>query len=367
VSGMKSEITTGEQRKSERGVALLMILFVVSLLVIIAAEFTYTTRMEITAALNFKEDIQGYYYALAGFQYALTEILGDYNNNYAGADGQVGFFRKWQEEAQLVAMGDDNDESVFMDWLPLPDRRNIRIGKGAFDYIITDEESKLNINYLNSRSKGKSNRDIFRELLIRTGVEEGSDPDIITDSVLDWIDRNDTHRLNGAETDWYEKNYREQGFSEPYTAKNGKLNTLDELIMIRGMTPEILYGSNSIYSGFQETDQQYLGIMPYITVFGYNRKINLDTAAPLLLEIIDPDYTEDQIEDRQNRDPKKRNRKSSTFRVQVRGYSLTSEVSHNLMAVVKKSNKRGGQSGAEILFWDDDALSFGSDLQSYVD
>ncbi len=237
---------------SQSGIALLLVLFVVSLLIIIAAEFAFTTRMEINNARYFKEDIEGYYYAQAGFQYALTEIIGKFDETYLAPDGQVGFYRKWlHDDAETSTPTSGADSDVPAAWPPLPVRSGIPVGNGKFDYLITDEEGRINLNYIESRVQmgDKSSRMVFRELLLATGVPEGEEPDIIIDSILDWIDRNDEHRLNGAESDWYEQNYSEKGFAHPYSCKNQLLDTIDELLMIRGITPEILYGSDSIYSG----------------------------------------------------------------------------------------------------------------------
>lgn len=358
---------------SERGVALLLVLFVISLLVIIAAEFAFTTRMEITNARNFKEDIQGYYYAQAGFQYALTEIIGKHDEIYLAGDGQVGFYRKWfhedPETGTPVPKGDDNTE-VVIDWPPLPKRSGIPLGDGKFDYIITDEEGRLNINYLNSRLKieGKPSRDVFRELLLEVGVPEGEEPDIIIDSILDWVDKGDEHRLNGAETDWYESNYAEKGFSQPYACKNGKIDTIDELLLIRGITPELLYGSDSIYAtGASDGETTYKGLLPYITVYGYHRKVNLGTAPPLLVKVLNPDGAEESLENRTEREAGQKRIISRTFRVEVRGYSTSSDVEHVITAVVRRSQRRDSGGGAEIYYWNDSALAFGRDLWSFQD
>ncbi len=351
----------------ERGIALLMVLFIVSLLIIIAAEFTYTTRMELEAAENFKEDVEGYYYAHAGFQYALTEIISEFDSNYLSTDGQVGFYRNWKDENAENQNQESDEETIA--WPPIPNRSGVPLGDGAFDYIITDEEGRINLNYLETRISGtsKTAREVFRELLVETGVEEGEPADIIIDSILDWIDRGDEHRLNGAEDDWYDKNFREQGFEEAYHCKNGKLDTIEELLMIRGMTPDILYGSNSIYASSNSDETQYSGILPYITVYGYNRRINLNTAPPLLLRIIDPDSADERIEKRENPAEKTGRKPSRTFRVEVRGYRKTSLVSHYILAVVRRSYSKGNGGGAEIYYWNDDALSFGSDLSSYLE
>ena len=346
---------------NQRGIALLLVLFVTMLLIILAAEFAYTTRMEISVAGNFKEDIEGYYYGLAGMQYAMTEILGKYDDTYLGPGGQVGFFRSWLHDSPEGS--NRNDKGEIVEWPAIPNREKIPIGSGGFDYIISDEEGRLNINYLtsNARTGSKNNRQIFRELLVATGVEDGEPADIIADSIMDWTDRNDLHRLNGAETEWYEKNYEKQGFSEPYECKNGRIDTLDELLMIQGMTPAILYGSDSMYANSSEDDTQYTGIAPYITVYGYSRRVNTQTAPPLLLKILDPDNVDDLLEQRADPSKKRRN-PSRTFRIEVRGYKLGSRVSHGIMAVVRSSRSRANGGGAEIIYWNDNLLDFGSGL-----
>lgn len=346
----------------------MLVLFVVSLLIIIAAEFAFTTRMEIDNARFFKEDIEGYYYAQAGFQYALTEIIGNFDETYLGPDGQVGFYRKWMHEDDDSNKQNTGSDSEVQNWPPLPIRTGIPIGTGKFDYLITDEEGRINLNYIETRvqSGGKSMRDVFRELLVATGVPEGEEPDVIVDSILDWIDRNDEHRLNGAESDWYEHNYSEMGFSYPYSCKNQPLDTIDELLMIRGMKPEILYGSDSIYATESpEEEGQYQGILPYITVYGYHRKINEGSAAPLLLSILDPENAEDRLNDRQNRNSEGKKQVSRTFRIEVRGYSDGADVDHVLMAVVRRSQRRNTGGGAEIYYWNDNAMDFGSDLSYF--
>lgn len=357
--------------ESESGVALLLVLFVVSLLIIIAAEFAFTTRMEITNARNFKEDIEGYFYAQAGFQYAMTEIIGSYDELYMTQSGQVGFYRKWYHENpdygyEPPLAGEDGE--VVVEWPPMPNRTGIPIGNGKFDYIITDEEGRLNVNYLNSRLRmgDKTMREVFRELLLATGVPEGEEPDIIIDSIMDWIDRGDEHRLNGAETDWYEANYAEKGFSYPYSCKNARLDTIDELLLIRGITPDLLYGSDSIYAtGQTEEGTYYRGLLPYITVYGYHRKVNIDTAPPLLLQIVNPDGAEEVIERRAENQKTGDRILSRTFRIEVRGYSDTADVEHVVTAVVRRSQRRDTGGGAEIYYWNAGSMAYGRDLWSF--
>ena len=64
-----------------------------------------------------------------------------------------------------------------------------------------------------------------------------SDGDVIVDSILDWIDADDLTRLNGAESDYY------LSLSPPYRAKNAPLDRVEELLLIRGVTPELFQGT----------------------------------------------------------------------------------------------------------------------------
>ncbi|HEY1406418.1 MAG TPA: type II secretion system protein GspK, partial [Spirochaetota bacterium] len=59
----------------------------------------------------------------------------------------------------------------------------------------------------------------------------------IPDSILDWVDDDDIRSPNGAETfDYYST------LPRPYRAKNMALDSIEELLMIRTITPEIYYG-----------------------------------------------------------------------------------------------------------------------------
>jgi type II secretory pathway component PulK len=62
-------------------------------------------------------------------------------------------------------------------------------------------------------------------------------PPDIADCILDWVDRDNIRSGYGAETfDYYST------LSRPYHAKNGPLDSIEELLMIKNITPEIYYG-----------------------------------------------------------------------------------------------------------------------------
>jgi hypothetical protein len=116
---------------------------------------------------------------------------------------------------------------------------------------LEDESTRLNLNTLLHAEKlapGKG-----RTLLMALpGMTED-----IADAILDWIDADDEARELGAEIDHY------SGLSPAYAPKNGPLETVEELLLIRGVTPQLLFGSDINRNGqldAHETEEKNTGI-----------------------------------------------------------------------------------------------------------
>jgi type II secretory pathway component PulK len=138
------------------------------------------------------------------------------------------------------------------------------LGEGKYTVKITDEDGKLPVN--------QATEDQWQRLFHLLGVEQ-SDADVIADSILDWIDGNDLHRLNGAESDYYES------LSPPYRAKNGPLDRIEELLLVRGVTPEIFRGQAA-------GDQPETAVpgLPEVLTANPTGRVNVNTAGPIVLE-----------------------------------------------------------------------------------
>jgi DNA uptake protein ComE-like DNA-binding protein len=105
-------------------------------------------------------------------------------------------------------------------------------------------------------------------------------PDV-ADAIVDWIDPDDDPRPNGAENSYY------MGLSPPYRCKNGPLDTLEELLYVRGVTPDLLFGTDRNRNGAPDPGEGDdgsgtpgdRGWSAYLTV--YSRERNVDsTGAP---------------------------------------------------------------------------------------
>lgn len=233
--------------RDERGVALLLVLWVTLLLTVIAAGFAASVRVEGTAALYARGDAEAEALAIAGFQQALAELFDAWDYNTLTEDGQTALVR--------LAGGEARPRQLTQSTPPgLP--RDGALAGGTFRYSVVDEERKINVNL--------ASREVLMRLLETVGLPSGSSRDIIADSILDWIDADSLHRLNGAEDDNY------LGLSPPYRAKNGPLDTVEELRLIRGVTPEV-----------------YDLLAPHVTVWG-GGPVNLNTASETVLTVVVP-------------------------------------------------------------------------------
>ena len=133
---------------------------------------------------------------------------------------------------------------------------------GTFSVTIESAENGRNVNTLN--------RAQWIEIFEMANVPS-TEWDSLIDCLEDWIDEGDLHGLNGAESD--DPYYEEQG----YPVKNGPLDSVEELLLVKHWNESILYGK----SADDEGDAIY-GIADLLTVWG-DGKVNLNSASTNVL------------------------------------------------------------------------------------
>ena len=230
------------------GVALVIVIWIIVVLVAIVGEFSYSMRTEVNIARNFKEEEEAYQMALAGIEQAKLEILTAKTNAVVYLD-----------EENMLVFGNEIEEKEKTE-------RKDEMGRGSFKYVISDEDGKLNIN--------TESVERLKYIFIETGIDT-TEVDAIADSIIDWRDTDDLHRLNGAEEDYY------RSLDRPYSCKDGPLDSLEELLLIKGMKKEYLAGSKKEEGA--EEEKAYEGVEKYFTVYGTNG-ININTASRAVLE-----------------------------------------------------------------------------------
>ena len=148
--------------------------------------------------------------------------------------------------------------------------KNLARGIGVSAVKVAEGEATATVDIqpeAGRRNVNKLSDDDWEELLDQAGVPNEQWPDLI-DCFMDWTDADDDHRLNGAEED--DAYYKGQG----YAPKNAPLDTVDELLLIKGFTPEIVYGGPAP----DPKSPPLQGIARLLTTFG-DGKVNVNTAS----------------------------------------------------------------------------------------
>ncbi len=216
---------TGKQQE-RRGSVLLIVLVVIVLLSLGAYTFSEMMVVEIETAELHGRQVQARVFADSGLDYVVTLLDNESSVYPLDTYHDPALYR------DIVVLAADNPRAQGRFSVVAPcecdDRRQtIRFG-------LINESGKLNINALSQHSSSTA-----REMLM--AVPEMTDE--IADSILDWTDKNDNPRDYGAEDDYY------LSLATPYAAKNGPLESLDELLLVRGMTPWLLYGEDANRNG----------------------------------------------------------------------------------------------------------------------
>jgi len=111
-------------------------------------------------------------------------------------------------------------------------------------YGLENESARLNLNALLTADDYAENGG--RTLLMALpGMTENE-----ADAIMDWIDEDDEPREYGAEYDYY------QGLSSPYAPTNGPFNTVEELLLVRGVSPQLLFGADVNRNGMVDAHEQ---------------------------------------------------------------------------------------------------------------
>jgi len=260
------------------GYTIIAVLIVVVVLSLAAYRFADSMTSEYAVAVRSSESAESRTAAASGLHYSIAAVC-----DPATLDGQLS--------------GNPYDKEQFFANQPLAGTQQSRgglrfsiftiadSGSGAGEsrysakYGVSDEAAKLNVNSL---IKLDPTGNVLHDALMKLPnmTEE------IADAIVDWVDGNDTIRPAGAETAYY------SGLPQPYLAKNGPLNSLDELLFVRDVTPFLLFGNDrnrngKLDPGEEDGNDLSLGWSAYLTVYGReldadgagNARINLNPTA----------------------------------------------------------------------------------------
>jgi DNA uptake protein ComE-like DNA-binding protein len=210
---MKSFIAkgfSGAARRQREGFVLVAVLIVILLASMVAMSLLFRVRAEQTATNASAGGDQASAAAMSGIQEAMRLV------KEATEDAD------WQDNPRAF-----RDRFVFDDGV---NRWYFSVYSAAADetsteqrFGLTDEAGKVNINHAHQADLEK--------------IPQMTAP--LAEAARDFIDFDNLERQEGAEQEYY------SALAQPYQIRNGPLVTLDELLLVRGFTPLLLYGEDA--------------------------------------------------------------------------------------------------------------------------
>lgn len=226
-----------------RGSILILALWSLCLLTVFAVMMGYGVRQKLTFVDRVEYRDKARMIAEAGLYKAASELINEPEKVYYWLGDRL-----------------NNDPAAF---------KGIDLGGGTLDicynyidertkentinYGIIDEERKININ--------KADREVIERLFRIVLGNDGAEAQELAASIVDWRDTDNdlSIPLGSAESSYY------RNLHYPYDVKNGDFEVLDELLLVKGMTADILEKMRS-----------------YITIYG-NGRVNANTASRQVL------------------------------------------------------------------------------------
>jgi general secretion pathway protein K len=280
---------------ARRGSVLVVVLWIVLVLSLMVTSFATMMHIETRMAGHHSRQLQAKALAIAGIEYEKALLAADLNPS-SEINSQTEARRQGAatatsgtgatSAAQTSTQGADYYSEPWHNNIELVDHE---LGDGTFTVEIVDEQAKLNVNVLTP--------DQWRVLLRACGVDTET-ATIISNSVADWIDRDDMAKLNGAEDEYYMSLPPEEG--GPYHCKNAAMDRIEELLLVKGVTRDLFYG----HAAESTTDMDLVGIGQFLTPLPFTR-VNVNTAPPQVLQCIPgvtPDMAENLVRYRQGDD-----------------------------------------------------------------
>jgi general secretion pathway protein K len=215
---------TGQPNR-ETGVALVLVLWVLTLLGIIATSFSKSMRTETELARQLTLSAQARALAEAGIYRGILDLLRFRRDPQA----------KWQANGTVYKV--------------------MKLGRGEIRIAIQDEAGRVDLN--------TAQKPVIEGLLRGVGVDDQARA-AIPDAIIDWRDPDNLRQLQGAEDEDY------QAAGRSYGAKDGLFNCVEELQQVLGMTPAL-----------------YRKLAPLLTVHSHRPNVDINLAPPALVQVLE--------------------------------------------------------------------------------
>ncbi|MEW6236741.1 MAG: helix-hairpin-helix domain-containing protein [Candidatus Omnitrophota bacterium] len=256
--------------RRKRAFALIVVLWIVAIMGTITMMFSRQARLSLKINRNSTEATQAELLAEAGIHHMMGALVQDALETLSDNEKE-----SWC----------DNQASFF----------NAALGKGVYTLIHPNLEEKNAYRYGAEDECGKININVAtKEMLMQ--LPNAVEP--VVEAVLDWRDNDDNPQTYGAEIDYY------QSLAEPYSPKNDNFDSIDELLLVKDMTVDILYGEDTNGNGILDANENDgaknypldnndgildYGWRPFITYYSYEKNVDKNGSTRININSADKD------------------------------------------------------------------------------
>ncbi len=246
---LQSKLPGARAWRRDQGTVLIVTMWVVLVLASLALVFAYSMRVEAVASANRRADLEADAVASGALAFVVAVL--------DGTDGST-------EELEQVAWEERRvGDGLF--WLIHP---NLETDK-EYAFGIVDEASRINLNSASSDT-----------LLKLPGMTAE-----LADSIIDWRDQDAEVSPSGAESEYYLLQ------KQPYYCKDSPFETVEEVLLVRGASRDLLYGEDANRNGvldYNENDADESqpednrngsldrGFLDYVTVYSAEPNVSAD-------------------------------------------------------------------------------------------
>jgi len=295
------------KKRSDKGMALILVLGSIVILTTMAVEFAYNTNVNYHLARNEVDRLKAEYLAKSAFNFMQVELKFDrvfrqivQSQNlgqYLGGNASLPLCQQFplstaliravfmsgeeggalpEEFKGMVSVSAESDAQDFLDF------------EGDFDGECIDEATKINLNIFSNLDPAQKvgegynqydsakidlanflGKESYRELFEKAGVKVGD----VVRNIADWVDPNEMiNEIGGVEAGPEIVLYERTDAKHPI--KNGKLTTLDEVYLVDGVI-----------------DEWFFPVMKFFTIYG-DGAVNICRADILVIQNVIRRYVE---------------------------------------------------------------------------
>lgn len=263
--------------KEEKGAILIITLWILAILTILAVGVAGRMGLELKLTGLYRDNMKALYLTKAAINRAIAEKEKDDEKEEKGEVPNADILNEsWANNQGLFNKKNpfiisEVNETLASYYTIKYTYKETKDAEGVELYGMMDEASKININKIVTGDiVDGTRRQQLIDLLTVCGID---DAQAKVDALIDWMDFNET--VYNSSEDENTKYYPDIGVDN--YCKNLSLESIEELLLVKGFDSTILYGSK---------EQEKYGIIDYITIYTEDGLVNVNTAPKEVLQAL---------------------------------------------------------------------------------